>query len=98
MDDVQLNDYPKHPSGYVEAVAATDNGLGDRTNASGHYDATQDKRDMYRIGKKQELKRRFRYCACDMLEGQSCAALTSGRLNSWLHCSPREYLGVLHSH
>ncbi|KAK5124732.1 hypothetical protein LTR85_001445 [Meristemomyces frigidus] len=61
MDDIQLNDYPKHPAGDVKAVAAIDDGFEDQPDLGGRYDATQDKRDMYRIGKKQELKRRFRY-------------------------------------
>lgn len=48
---------------HAQAVDHGDNGFADQPVSAGNeYDPAADKRDMYRLGKKQELKRRFKYC------------------------------------
>lgn len=78
MDDIALKDYPKGPSIHSQAVDESprrehihaaavddgDNGFAAQPEYGKGYDPSHDKRDMYRLGRKQELKRRFKYCEC----------------------------------
>lgn len=49
---------------HAQAVESGDNGFLEQPEYGSSYDPAHDKRDMYRLGRKQELKRRFRYCEC----------------------------------
>ncbi|TKA68828.1 hypothetical protein B0A55_08729, partial [Friedmanniomyces simplex] len=62
MESHQLQDYPvKGTEVHALAVEDGDNGFADQPQYGEKYDASHDKRDMYRLGRKQELKRRFKY-------------------------------------
>jgi len=62
MEHIQLEDYSKHPTEQVRVIQEVDDGFQDQPDLDGDYDPSGDKQDMYRLGKKQQLKRRFRYC------------------------------------
>ena len=49
---------------HAQALDDGDNGFTAQPEYSSNYDSSHDKRDMLRLGRKQELKRRFRYCEC----------------------------------
>ena len=65
MDHIHIPTLPKvDTTVHAEAVDDGDNGFEDQPVYGKGYDPTNDKRDMYRLGRKQELKRRFKYCEC----------------------------------
>lgn len=47
---------------HAQAIDDGDNGFLAQPEYGSKYDPAHDKRDMFRLGRKQELKRRFRYC------------------------------------
>ncbi|KAK3639639.1 hypothetical protein LTR22_017372 [Elasticomyces elasticus] len=61
MNDIQLQDYRKGSSVPFHATDEGDNGFANQPEYGKRYNPSDDKRDMYRLGRKQELKRRFRY-------------------------------------
>ena len=60
---IKLDDYDKKTTVHAKAVDEDDNGFANQPAYGEKYDPSHDKRDMYRLGRKQELKRRFKYCA-----------------------------------
>ena len=62
---MKMDDYPK-TGPVVEEKAVTadelENDFQHQPEYGAKYDPSHDKRDMYRLGKRQELKRRFKYC------------------------------------
>jgi len=64
MEHIELEEYPKHAAEQVREIPEVDDGFQDQPDLGSRYDPGEDKRDMYRLGKRQELKRRFRYCKC----------------------------------
>lgn len=61
MNDIHLQEFSKQPN-LQEAIIETDgDGFQDQPDLDKDYDPSQDRRDMYRLGKRQQLKRRFRY-------------------------------------
>ncbi|KAK5682094.1 hypothetical protein LTS10_005219 [Elasticomyces elasticus] len=61
MNDIQLQDYRKGSSVRAQSTGAGDQGFANQPEYGKRYDPDSDQRDMYRLGRKQELKRRFRY-------------------------------------
>ena len=62
MEKLQLQKLRKpDTSVHAQAVELGD-GFEDERKSGDGYDATNDKRDMYRLGRRQELNRRFKYC------------------------------------
>ncbi|KAK3636192.1 hypothetical protein LTR56_014355 [Elasticomyces elasticus] len=61
MNDIQLQDYRKGSSVRAQSIGAGDQGFANQPEYGKRYDPDSDQRDMYRLGRKQELKRRFRY-------------------------------------
>ncbi|KAK5166663.1 uncharacterized protein LTR77_008207 [Saxophila tyrrhenica] len=61
MADIQLQELNKQPGYTATPIKHEDDGFQDQPDLDRDYDPSHDKRDMYRLGKKQQLKRRFRY-------------------------------------
>lgn len=62
MDNVQLRDIAKQPEQQTVYIEADGDGFQDQPDVGKGYDPSHDRRDMYRVGKRQQLKRRFKYC------------------------------------
>jgi len=98
MEDIHLQQYPKQSSQQVQQLP-NDEDFDDQPKYGRNYDAAHDKRDMYRLGKKQELKRRFKYCACTAAcQVSRQPMLTTCSLNCRLRCRSGQYLGVWGGH
>lgn len=61
---LKLEDHSKHTTVHAQAVEEDDNGFANQPEYGRSYDPAHDKKDMFRLGRKQELKRRFKYCEC----------------------------------
>lgn len=63
MEKSHLNFKPEANT-TVHALAADngDNGCSEQSEYGWNYNPAHDKRGMLRLGRRQELKRRFRYC------------------------------------
>lgn len=64
MADIQLQDMSKQARQRTNDFQKED-GFENQPDIDKDYDPSHDKRDMYRLGKRQQLKRRFRYCEFD---------------------------------
>lgn len=62
MDDLPLEQHSKELTVHAQAVEDGDNGFASQPVYGKDYNPDHDKKDMDRLGRKQELKRRFRYC------------------------------------
>ncbi|KAK5128122.1 hypothetical protein LTR08_004193 [Meristemomyces frigidus] len=61
MDNIQLEQYGKKSAVHAHAFDDGDDGLASPAEYGKKYNSKDDDRDMYRLGRKQELKRRFKY-------------------------------------
>ena len=61
MDNIQLQEFSKDPAVQTAIIETDGDGFQDQPDMDKDYDPSQDRRDMYRLGKRQQLKRRFRY-------------------------------------
>lgn len=65
MERIKLAPKPKDDTNiYARALdeKAIQESFVDQPEYGVNYNPSNDKRDMYRLGRKQELKRRFKYC------------------------------------
>lgn len=62
MADIRLQDLRKPDTSVHAQATEVGDGFENQPENEDRYDPTNDKRDMYRLGRRQQLNRRFKYC------------------------------------